>query len=216
MPAHPVKNAGLFASPARRFPQERARRTFEGLVEAGARAFSERGYDATQTPDIAALAGVSVGTFYRYFDDKLEIFLEVMRRELATSYEEVMSRLAPDRFVGVERRAAFEAALEVLLDNLTRRAGLMRVFHQMAMRDTSVAALQREFDNAARSQLAALIARNCSPERVPDVDAAAYVIHTAVVECAITIAGGRGPVPVSRDRAVAGLGAMIDRFLFPE
>src|SRR5688500_7550251 len=90
MPASPRDASLLLVGPVRDFPQERARRTYESLVDAGAALFAERGFDATQTPDIAGEAGVSVGTFYRYFDDKLEIFLEVERRYLARAYQEVM------------------------------------------------------------------------------------------------------------------------------
>ena len=40
------------------------------------------------------------------------------------------------------------------------------------------------------------------------------MIHTAVIECAVHIAGARGPLPVSRERAVAALTEIIYRALF--
>src|SRR5438552_17854177 len=95
----------LVDATARRFTQERARKTYEALVEAATACFLEAGYDATGTPDIADRAGVSVGTFYRYFEDKKQAYLEVTRRVLADSYHRVMDRLTPQRFVGLDRRA---------------------------------------------------------------------------------------------------------------
>ena len=45
-------------------------RTRERLLDAAARTFAILGYDATRVDDIAEEAGLSRGTFYRYFDDK--------------------------------------------------------------------------------------------------------------------------------------------------
>ena len=214
MPPSPRDASLLLVGPERDFPQERARRTYESLVDAGAALFAERGFDATQTPDIAGEAGVSVGTFYRYFDDKLEIFLEVERRYLARAYHEVMARLTPDRFVSKVRRAVIDDALGVLLDHVNRSPALQRVFLEMALRDEKVAALKRAFDDASRKALAALIASICSREQVADPEATATIVHAAVIECAIAISGARGPLPVSRERAMAALSTMVYRAVF--
>ena len=214
MPPAPRDASLLLVGPARDFPQERARRTYESLVDAGAALFAERGFDATQTPDIAGEAGVSVGTFYRYFDDKLEIFLEVERRYLARAYQDVMARLTPDRFVSKVRRAVIDDALTVLLDHVNRSPALQRAFLEMALRDEKVAALKRAFDDASRKALAALIASICSRDQVADPEATAVMIHTAVLECAIVISGARGPLPVSRERAMAALSTMVYRAVF--
>ena len=64
------------------FRQERSRRSYEALLDAATELFGKHGYDAVGTPEIANRAGVSVGTFYRYFDDKHEVYLEIMRRTI--------------------------------------------------------------------------------------------------------------------------------------
>jgi len=214
MPAESRESPVLLAGPAKQFAQERARKTYEALIEAGGQLFSERGFDATQTPDIAASAGVSVGTFYRYFTDKMEIFLEVQRRQLARAYHEVLAKMGPERFAGVARRAAIAEALDVLLDNINRSPKMQRVFLEMALRDERVAALKREFDAAGRAALAALIATICPSGQVADPEATAYIIQTAAVECAISISGARGAPPVSRERALAAVTEMVYRAVF--
>lgn len=50
--------------------------TRAGLLEASAAAFGTLGYDGVRVDDIAAEAGVSHGTFYRYYADKVTIFSE--------------------------------------------------------------------------------------------------------------------------------------------
>lgn len=204
----------IFDGPIRHFTQDRARKTFEALVEAAARTFTERGFDATQTPDIAAAAGVSVGTFYRYFADKKEIYLEVTRRELARAYHGVMDGLTAERFVGKGRRATVEATLALLLEQVTRTPERHRVFIEMSLRDEHVAALKEAFDSAGRKRLTELIAAICPVEDVADPEATAYIIYTAVVECANHIAGVTGAIAISPDRALAGLSELVLRALF--
>jgi AcrR family transcriptional regulator len=203
-----------FSTKAREFPQERAKKTYEALVAAGAVVFAELGFDATQTPEIAARAGVSVGTFYRYFADKREIFLEIVRRSLTQAHKEVLSKLTPDRFVGKEKRATIELALELLLDNVTRDPAMQRVVLEMSMRDEQVAAARRAFDDISHQRIAALISAICPVEDVPDPEATAFIIQTAAAESAITISGMRGKPPVDRERSMAALTELVYRALF--
>jgi AcrR family transcriptional regulator len=214
MSARLKEGSPLFVGPVREFPQERARRTYENLVEAGGRLFAERGFDATQTPDIAAAAAVSVGTFYRYFTDKLEIFVEVQRRHFARAYHDVMARLTPDRFAGKERRDTIEHAIAVLLDHIHRSPEMHRVFLEMSLRDEKVAALKGAYDQASCKALAALITSICPREQVSDPEGTATIIYTAVLECAIAVSGARGSIPISRERALEALTEMVYRAVF--
>lgn len=50
--------------------QQRARRRIEELLDAAAEVFDETGYDKATTSLVAERAGVSPGTFYRWFPDK--------------------------------------------------------------------------------------------------------------------------------------------------
>ena len=54
--------------------QRRGIQTYEAILESAAHLFARAGYDATTTHQVAARAGVSVGTLYRYFADKRAIF----------------------------------------------------------------------------------------------------------------------------------------------
>ena len=51
-----------------------AQQTRAQLLDAGHRVFVERGYYATRVADIVKAAGVSHGVFYRYFDNKTQLF----------------------------------------------------------------------------------------------------------------------------------------------
>jgi AcrR family transcriptional regulator len=53
--------------------------TRERILSAARERFEKFGYRRTSVAEIAAEAGTAVGTLYRYFSDKEEIFLEVIK-----------------------------------------------------------------------------------------------------------------------------------------
>jgi AcrR family transcriptional regulator len=66
-------------------PSGRGRQTRDRLVDAAAKAFASLGYDSVRVDDIVSEAGVSHGSFYRYFADKEAVYtehLEVMMTEV--------------------------------------------------------------------------------------------------------------------------------------
>jgi AcrR family transcriptional regulator len=203
----------LVDATARRFTQERARKTFEALLDAASVAFLDAGYDATGTPDIAARAGVSVGTFYRYFDDKKQAYLEITRRYLAEAYHRIMDRLTPQRFVGLDSAATIAESVDILLEQATRHPTMHKTFVEMSLRDADVLELRRAFDKITHEKLTALIAAVCA-KTVRDPAATALVLHVAAVECASVIGGIRGSIPVDAARAKAALSSLLYRALF--
>lgn len=208
------KPAPIFVGPDRQFAQARARRTFEALVAAASDVFAERGFDATQTPDIAAAAGVSTGTFYNYFSDKLEIYLEVARRELGDAYHRTLGQLTPERFADKGNRAVIAETLAILFDHVTTHPASHRVFIEMSLRDPDVAALKQAFDREARARLTELLTAICTRTQVPDPEATAFIIHAAAVETANSIVGVAGASPLDRERAQNALTEVVYRALF--
>ncbi|WP_330231155.1 TetR family transcriptional regulator [Nocardia sp. NBC_00508] len=71
------------AAPQHRRPtQQRAKETREHILGTAARLFCERGIAETSTNRIAAAAGLSIGTVYRYFPDRAAIVDELLERLL--------------------------------------------------------------------------------------------------------------------------------------
>lgn len=58
----------------------KAEQTRESLLRAGEATFSERGYHVASVSEICQRAGLANGTFYRYFDNKEEIFVALVER----------------------------------------------------------------------------------------------------------------------------------------
>lgn len=211
----PDPEALLRATKEPDFRQERSRRSYLALIEAATELFEAHGYDAIGTPEIAQRAGVSVGTFYRYFDDKKEIYLEVTRRTMVAAYASTIEGLTPARFVGLERHETIAETVAILFDHVLRRPQLSRSFTEMALRDRDVAALNRAFEQVSVERLTALITAIVPNSVVPDPEATAYVLYGSAMQTAYGLAGHTGPPPIDPDRAKAALTALIERALFP-
>jgi AcrR family transcriptional regulator len=197
------------------FQQERSRRSYLALIEAATDLFEKHGYDAIGTPEIAQRAGVSVGTFYRYFDDKKQVYLEVTRRTMVSAYAETIEGLTPERFVGRARHETISETVAILFSHVLGRPELSRSFNEMSMRDRDVAALRRAFETVSMQRLTVLISAICPRSVVPDPEATAYVLYGSAMQTAGALAGHYGGAPVDAERARAALTSFIERALFP-
>jgi AcrR family transcriptional regulator len=214
-PRSPAPEELLRATKEPDFRQERSRRSYLALIEAATELFSAHGYDSVGTPEIAQRAGVSVGTFYRYFDDKHEIYLEVSRRNLVEAYAATLERLGPERFVGLARHETISHTLAVLFDHVLTRPQLTRSFIEMSLRDPAVAELRRAFEAISVQRLTTLISAIAPRDVVPDPESTAYVLYGSAMQTAYGLAGHVGAPPVDADRARAALTSFIERALFP-
>ena len=73
----------------------RGRKTRQLLLEAGTRVLPARGYHDVRVDDIVTAAGVSHGSFYRYFENKEEFF-RVLAEEASTQMVELLEKLHLD------------------------------------------------------------------------------------------------------------------------
>lgn len=73
--------------------QKRSIETKKKIVKAAYKLFSEVGYYATNTAEIAKAAGVSTGIVYGYFKDKRDILLDVSEVYIAKVYDPLLKML---------------------------------------------------------------------------------------------------------------------------
>lgn len=196
------------------FCQDRSRRSYLALIEAATVLFGSQGYDTVGTPEIAQRAGVSVGTFYRYFDDKHEIYLEVARRTMAAAYRETIAHLGPERFLGRARHETISETIAILFDHVVAKPQLTRSFQGMALRDPEVAEVSRAFEQVSIVRITTLIAALVPRDVVPDPEATAWVLYGAAMHAAYGLAGHYGTPPIGAERARKALTDFIERAVF--
>ena len=85
--------------------------TRDRLIAAAAEAFSGDGYFGTDSNRIARRAGFAPQTFYRHFDDKLDVFLAVYAQWQVAEAAAVRAAVKGER--AVDRRAAAAALVLV-------------------------------------------------------------------------------------------------------
>ncbi len=73
--------------------------TVVALMQAARDLFRDRGYEATRMEDIAAVAGIAVGTLYNYFESKADLLLAIVvdaDRACIAAAEELFESLPDD------------------------------------------------------------------------------------------------------------------------
>jgi len=113
--------------------QPRSRATVNVLLEAAAQVFTREGAAAT-TNRIAARAGLSIGTLYRYFPDKESLLRVLAQHHIADAssrLEDACTRLRADPLPFED---TMRALATVVVELHAERPGLHRVMHRVAPR----------------------------------------------------------------------------------
>ncbi len=129
----------------------------EALLEAGARAISEKGYRNASIQDIIDAAGVARGTFYHYFNSKKDIFLDLIERYFtgfAAILEENHARLFSALEEGMDLPGAWRSNAYAILEFHSRNPELTALVYREAMGlDENFSDRVREFSRLARSRM---------------------------------------------------------------
>jgi len=100
---------------------EHKERTRRQLIASARELFAERGYDATSTADIAAAAGVTERTLFRYFPSKIALVLDEVITQLPEMFQLISDRPADE--------APYQAVCEGIIEfGMRRRDLVFRLF----------------------------------------------------------------------------------------
>ncbi len=186
--------------------QARSEASFEAIVEAAARILAEGGPRALTTNRVARRAGVSVGSLYQYFPNKLSIVRALLERELARA-ESLRPRQLDDPACSTARR--MRAAVDWQLDLHAANPALSRALH--ALVEESLPAAQRAGLQALRSERTRrTVAHSLAPER--DLAQAAFVVEVcldALIEAAVR----RQPEWIATESFRVELAELLTRYL---
>jgi AcrR family transcriptional regulator len=115
------------------------------LLEAARTLFAEKGYHDTTVDDITRAADVAKGTFYLYFSEKREIYLEVIRSFL-TVIKEFVDLVTAQTPSPVEYFEKVRSGAVGLLEMLQQNRELARLAYREALGvDEELTAMLRRF-----------------------------------------------------------------------
>lgn len=115
----------------------------EQILSAAASCFRERGIKATKMQEIAKRAGISVGNFYNYFENKDAIIDEFAQREVARLAREI-DEIVNGRVSLEEQRRQFRESLRKQL--AVQRARVKIEIIEEAARNSSMGEIVKRSD----------------------------------------------------------------------
>lgn len=122
--------------------QERSRRTREKIIDAAIQLFEERGFERTTSNDIAAAAGVSIGSFYAYFADKRQLLLFIFERIVSERIDAVFSQFTIDDLLSDHVRDRIRNAVKRVFSNKCTTPMFNRVLREMGDKDPDIASVR--------------------------------------------------------------------------
>lgn len=170
--------------------------------------FSEKGIDRTSSNEIARTAGVSIGTFYRYFSDKRELFLEILRDHLDSFVTAVYS---PVKVGSLPLRDHIRDHIVKAFDAFDRN----RDFHKRALvmkfADSDVGRLFLEVEDRQLVIITEMLHSYGKNPSNRDLACIAKIVHGAVENAAHAVKFLSSPMKV--DTLIEELTEMIYRYI---
>jgi AcrR family transcriptional regulator len=155
--------------------------TRDAILEAAAAVFSAGGATQARMEDIAASAGVAVGTVYNYFEDRTALvsaLLDARRRDM---FDALDSAVSPAAAIGADKNRGFEAELERFVAPLARhfdanRALLSVLLDEELQRgiDAKVASRRRTIQQEVLDRAERLMAKGIRSHALQKGDPAVY------------------------------------------
>jgi len=127
--------------------QERSRAKRARMLTAALALFRERGYEATSINEIAARAGVAIGSFYQHFRTKRQLLLVLMDELL-----DGLSRLEL-RPTGGDIRDGLRSLLKGAFATELTYASAYRAWQEAVLLDSSLAPHQKRIEKWTRARV---------------------------------------------------------------
>lgn len=131
----------------RRDLRPRGEKTRQQLLDAGAKVLPAHGYLATRVDDVVATAGVSHGSFYRYFENK-DDFFRVLAEDASLRMIELL-----DEFPLDADPEALRAWTEAWFATYEGNGGVISVWQEMQESDPALARFSRDVAAAVLARL---------------------------------------------------------------
>ena len=195
--------------------QERSIQKKQHIITTALEIFAQKGYYNTSSNEIAAQAGVSIGSFYAYFKDKKQLFLEVM------DYYDglISSEIKPS---GILENDNIEEYLFNLINSILQAHKIHPDFHQeimaMYISDPDVRELiDRRKKNEKNYSLDYLKAGKKAwgkRVRIKDLEVASFIIDNTIEKIIHETVFSHTPTP--EERIIKELANMILKYILCE
>jgi AcrR family transcriptional regulator len=167
--------------------QQRGIQTKKQIIAAAMRLFSQKGFHATNSKEIAEAAGVATGCFYSYFTDKKAVFYEALQLYL-DQFNAILQKHITEIHRGNFDKKDF---LKELILSILEAHRVFTDFHNellvMYYSDPEIRKLTEKYDTNVIQFTLGYLKEVQNRLRVSDLEAAASVIYCAVHSVVDTI-----------------------------
>ena len=188
--------------------QKRSRERKSRIMETALDLFSRNGLNKTSSNEIAKKAGVSIGTFYSYFENKKTLFLEILKEHLDNFITGIYTLQTDDSIALKENIRSHIQKTFTVFD-------LHPSFHKEALVSKfSDPDVKRLFDEVEQKQLdiiSILLKPYCRNKDPQDLLEVSKVIHSAVENVAHYVKFLDSPM--DKDRLIDELTEMIYHYV---
>lgn len=191
--------------------QERSRALVEAILDATADILRTEGLSAATTTRIAARAGVSVGSLYQYFPNRIALYRALGERFFGR-IDAAAEAMVP-MMLAAPPRQALEMTVQGILATALMDPVLDRILHMVAISRSDFEPVA-SFEARQEARLAAILeARRAElPDPQLDTQMAAQVLVRAMGGI-IASTCAREPAAVGGPRLLAEVTALVSRYL---
>jgi AcrR family transcriptional regulator len=186
--------------------QQRSQLMVNTIIEAATRVLARRGWAHFKTSEVAEVAGVSIGSLYQYFPDKLGLAEEIRRRHLGA----VLAALAISS--DEQETSTLEQRVMHLIDGVIAVHSVNQTLHRILLEEVpfTTVADDEGFESEYQGRYRNLIVPSSGKPRNARDDVAGRVL-AAAVEGVVHAAARHGELesPVVK----AELGQMVKAYL---
>jgi len=191
--------------------QNRSLETKSRILHAGFKLFSQKGLHGTNSREIAAAAGVSIGSFYTYFKNKRLLFIELIRSHCSKILD-VLNKFSVEAYLDKDPREAVSTLIHEVWTLHTSVYPLNQKAITLREIDPEIDSIITEQEVAIVQQLVEILKGAESRLRIQNLETAAWLVDRIIIE--VMHSDSRAKPIAERDRIVKELVDMISRYLF--
>ncbi len=188
--------------------QNRSRERRLRIMETALDLFASKGINGTSSNEIANKAGVSIGTFYSYFENKKTLFLEILKNHLENFVTGVYTLRSDD---SIPLRALIREHIHKGFMTFDINPSFHKEALVLKFSDPDVRKLFDEVEQQQLSIISSLLIPYCRRNKPQDLTEVSKVIHSAVENVAHYVKFLDSPM--DRDRLIDELTEMIYHYV---
>jgi AcrR family transcriptional regulator len=192
--------------------QKRAVETRRHIIQVAKSLFSRKGLHGTNSREIAAEAGISVGAFYSYFDDKKVLLLEVLKLHLEQFLVKAFLQEKMGVFDGLGKKEVIGNIIRRAIDAYDHSPEFHRETLVLRYSDPDVKRLYDEAKALELNYTLSILNLFKDDLRIENLEAAAFIVHGAIEKAAHSTQL-LGP-DIDRELVLDELADMVSTYLF--